>query len=180
MQTGDGDAATLKRWAELAEEPDEIAVYSFEAALAPLVAARLEGAELELDETVERVRALAGRHEVTLAEGAGGLLVPVGRDWTIGDLAARLGLPVLVVARAGLGTVNHTLLTVREARRLGLDVCGVVLNGREDLSSPTNGDLIETFGVPVLARIPWLEGEITPDRLRGLDLDVDVAVECVR
>jgi dethiobiotin synthetase len=181
VQTGDGDAATLKRWAELEEEPEAIAARSFAAALAPLVAARLEGVELELEETIERVRALAARHEVTVVEGAGGLLVPVGRDWTIGDLAVRLGLPVLVVARAGLGTVNHTLLTVAEARRLGLDVRGVVLNGRDDLSSDTNGELIEGFGgVPVLARVPWLDGEITAARLRELDLDVDLAVECVR
>ena len=181
MQTGNGDAATLKELAELAEEPEEIAAFSFEAALAPLVAARLEGVELELGETAERVQELAARHEVTLVEGAGGLLVPVGPDWTIGDLAARLGLPILVVARAGLGTVNHTLLTVAEARRLGLDVRGVVLNGRGDLSSGTNAELIEAFaGAPVVARIPWLEGEITAGRLRELDLNVDVAIECVR
>jgi dethiobiotin synthetase len=181
VQTGDGDAATLKRLAELAEAPDEIAVFSFEAALAPLVAARLEGIELELDETAQRVQALAARHDVTLVEGAGGLLVPVGRDWTIGDLAARLGLPVLVVARAGLGTVNHTLLTVAEARRLGLEVRGVVLNGRGDRSSETNAELVESFaGVSVVARIPWLGGELTPARLRALELDVDLAIECAR
>jgi dethiobiotin synthetase len=181
VETGDGDSATLKELAVLAEEPREIAAFSFEAALAPLVAARLEGVELELEETAERVQVLAARHEVTLVEGAGGLLVPVGRDWTIGDLAARLGLPVLVVARAGLGTVNHTLLTVAEARHLGLDVRGVVLNGPSDLSSGTNAELIEGFaGVPIVARIPWLHGEITAARLRELELDVDVAIGCVR
>jgi dethiobiotin synthetase len=172
VETGEGDAGTLKAWAELDEAPEEIAGFSFSEPLAPLVAARLEGRTLELDEAVARVRELA-RHEVTIVEGAGGLLAPVGPDWTIGDLAAELGLPLVIVARAGLGTVNHTLLTVAEARRLGLEVVGVVLNGRADESTATNPELIESFGdVRVLAEIPWLEGEITAERLRALDLDV--------
>jgi dethiobiotin synthetase len=173
VQTGDGDAANLKAWAELPEPLDEIAPHSFAAPLAPLVAARLEGRKLELDSVAEQVRRLADRHEVTIVEGVGGLLVPVGPDWTIADLAGSLGIPLVIVARAGLGTVNHTLLTVGEARRRGLDVTGVVLNGLADESTATNVELIETFGdVPVLARIPWLDGEITAERLRGLDLDL--------
>lgn len=173
VQTGEGDAETLRRWAELHEEPGEIAPLSFAAPLAPLVAARLEGRELELEEVAERTRKAARRHDVVLVEGAGGLLVPVGPGWTMADLAARLGLPLLVVARAGLGTVNHTLLTVAEARRRGLAVAGVVLNGAVDLSSDTNAELIESFGdVRVLAQIPPLPGEITPERLRRLDLDL--------
>ncbi len=189
VQSGEGDAETLKRWAGLEEEPEEICPFSFAAPLAPLVAARLEGRTLDLDEVCGRVRTLA-RHVVTLVEGAGGLLVPVGPDWTIADLAAALGLPLLIVARAGLGTVNHTLLTLAEARRVGLDVAGVVLNGHgrgsdpnvpgsdpnvtgSDPSVDTNVELIELFGdVPVLARVPWLDGEITSERLRRLDLDL--------
>lgn len=168
----EGDAMLLKRWAGLAEEPEEIAPFAFRAPLAPLVAARLEGRSLKLDEVVARVRALAGRHELVLVEGAGGLLVPVGLAWTIADLAAALGLPLLVVARAGLGTVNHTLLTVAEARRLGLEVAGVVLNGRGDAGAETNAELIESFGgVLVLDRVPWLGGGITPERLGDLPLD---------
>jgi dethiobiotin synthetase len=126
---------------------------------------------LTLEEVDARVRSLAAHREVAIVEGAGGLLVPVGPDWTMADLARSLGLPVLIVARAGLGTVNHTLLTVSEARRNGLDVHGVVLNGRADDSTPTNQELIESFGeVPVLARIPWIEGEFGSDELRRLDL----------
>src|SRR5262249_29531131 len=105
VQTGDGDAAALKTWAGLEEELGEIAPFSFAAPLAPLVAARLEGATLDLDEVLGRIVELAERHEVTIVEGVGGLLVPVGPGWTVADLAAQLALPVLVVARAGLGTV---------------------------------------------------------------------------
>ncbi len=179
VETGDGDAAVLARLAELADGPGEIAPFSFAAPLAPLVAARLEGVELRLGEVAERVRALAQGRELVLVEGVGGLLCPVGPGWTIADLAAELGLPALVVARASLGTINHTLLTVREARRLGLDVTGVVLNGRGDESEATNGELIESFAsVPIVARVPQLEGGPTSERLRALGLDPEPALGC--
>ena len=154
-----GDAMTLLRLSGLDGDPREVCPFSFEPALAPLVAARLQGATLDQEAVVEAVERLAARHELMLVEGAGGLLVPLGEDWTIADLALRLGLPLLVVARAGLGTVNHTLLTVNEARRRGLDVAGVVLNGGRDADDPSVGDnaeLIEAFGdVVVLASTPW-------------------------
>jgi dethiobiotin synthetase len=174
----DGDAMLLKRWVGLSEEPEEIAPYSFAQPLAPLVAARLEGRPLDLEEVGARMRALARRHELCLVEGAGGLVVPMGPGWTVADLAAALALPLLVVARAGLGTVNHTLLTVREARRYGLEVVGVVMNEsapiapEDDPSLATNAELIESLGgVPVLARVPWLGEEIGRERLARLDLD---------
>jgi dethiobiotin synthetase len=177
VQTGEGDAPTLKALVGLEQELDEIAPFSYRAPLAPLVAARLEGRPPGLAEVVDRVRGLSARHELTIVEGVGGLLVPVGDGWTVADLAADLGLPVLVVARAGLGTVNHTLLTLAEARRRGLEIAGVVLNGRRDESSETNPGLIESFGdVPVLARILWLD-EPTSERLLELDLHLDLAKE---
>ncbi len=176
VQTGAGDASTLRELARLDASPEEIALFSFDAPLAPLVAARLEGVELDLGDVASRVP--IGGDAFTIVEGAGGLLCPVGPGWTIADLAGRLQLPLLVVARAGLGTVNHTLLTVREAARRGLEVAGVVLNGSTDESTATNAELIESFaGVRVLGRIPWLEGGPTAERLAELDLDLDLLKE---
>jgi dethiobiotin synthetase len=156
----EGDVMLLRAAAAVADRPEDICPYAFAAPLAPLVAGRLEGRVVERDVVLASVRAIAERHDAVLVEGAGGLVVPVGEDWTIADLAVWLDLPVLVVARAGLGTVNHTLLTVEAARRRGLDVAGVVLNGlREetDGSAGTNPELIEAFGdVSVLAVLPWV------------------------
>lgn len=181
IQTGEGDAETLRRLAELEAEPQEIAPYSFAAPLAPLVSARLEGKTIDVTEVASTTLRLAARHDVALVEGIGGLCVPISEGATVVDLAVALGFPLAIVARAGLGTVNHTLLTVREARRRDLEVAGVVLNGAEDESTATNTELIQAFtGVPVLARVPWLGGAVTSGRLRELDLHLDLAREAAR
>lgn len=132
-------------------------VYAFAAPLAPLVAARAEGRTIELEPILARARELAREHELLLVEGAGGLLVPLAEDLDLADLAVALGLPLVIVARAGLGTVNHTLLTIEAARARGLELAGVVLNGRSDESTAENAALIEAgSGVRVAARVPWL------------------------
>jgi len=132
-------------------------VYAFRAPLAPLVAARAEGRQIELEPILERARELEREHEILLVEGAGGLLVPLSDDLDVAGLATALGLPLVVVARAGLGTVNHTLLTIEAARARGLEVAGVVLNGDGDESTEDNPALIEVrSGARVLARIPRL------------------------
>jgi len=96
--------------------------------LAPSVVARLEGKRIDLRKVFASYKLLVARYDVVLIEGAGGLLVPIKHNYFVADLARDLGLPVLIVARLGLGTINHTLLTVRQARAMGLHVCGIVLN----------------------------------------------------
>jgi dethiobiotin synthetase len=174
----DGDAMLLKRWTRVAESPGEITPFSFAAPLAPSVAAELEHRRIDREELLAYVRAVAARYEAIVVEGAGGLLVPLGDDWTIADLARDLGLPLLVVASAGLGTVNHSALTVRVARELGLEPVGVVLDGPADDSTPANARLIErTAGVPVLGHLPQLDGELTGERLaRAVEDTIDVDV----
>jgi dethiobiotin synthetase len=132
-------------------------VYAFAAPLAPLVAARAEGRTITLEPIVKRAEELAREHEVLLVEGAGGLLVPLADGLDLADLAVALGLPLVVVARSGLGTVNHTLLTIEAARARGLDLAGVILNGKSDESTADNAALIEAgSGVRVLAQVPLL------------------------
>jgi dethiobiotin synthetase len=161
------DVALLKpvQSGALADDPEGDAallgaecVYAFRAPLAPLIAAREERATVELEPILERARRLAAEHELLLVEGAGGLLVPLADGLDVAGLAAALELPLIVVARADLGTVNHTLLTLEAARARGLAVAAVVLNGPEDESSRDNAGMIESRGgVPVLARVPWLD-----------------------
>jgi dethiobiotin synthetase len=171
-----GDAMLLRRWSGVEDTAQEISPHSFAAAFAPAVAAELEGRPVTLANAVAAVRAIAAKHDAVVVEGAGGLMVPLGPDWTVADLAAELGLPVLVVARAGLGTVNHSSLTVHAARSFGLDPVGVVLNGPADESSDRNATMIEQLAsVRVLGHTPQLEGKLTGERVRDLvEHNVDV------
>ena len=129
----------------------------YEAAVAPAVAARLEGApEPGLDRIVAAARDLRAGSDGLLVEGSGGLLVPINERETFAELALALGLPLLIVARPGLGTLNHTALTVEVARARGLAVAGVVVCGTSadpDIAERTN--LIELGRIaPVLGALP--------------------------
>jgi len=154
------DAERLARASDGAEALEIVCPYSLAAPLAPAVAARVEGKEISFARIVDGARALAARHDAILVEGAGGLLVPLTDRETYADLAAALGLPVLVVARAGLGTVNHTALTVEALRRRGLAVAGIVMNRTtpaDDPSVPHNaGEIARLTGIAPAALLPFV------------------------
>ncbi|MEK6607212.1 MAG: dethiobiotin synthase, partial [Myxococcota bacterium] len=122
---------------------------------APAEAAENDGVTIDLDRIVAAFREIAARPGVdfVLVEGAGGLLVPLTPTALMADLAARLGLPLLLVARARLGTINHTLLTVREIERRGLPFAGTVLNLHE-ADTLDHARWIDAFGGRVLGRYP--------------------------
>ena len=109
-------------------------LYRFPLPAAPLVAAEAVQASIDLDLIVKVARAGTSQAEaaLTLVEGAGGWRVPITPAADMGILVRQLGLPVIIVARAGLGTINHTLLTIEAVERDGLPVAGVVLSRRPD------------------------------------------------
>jgi dethiobiotin synthetase len=133
--------------------------YRFAAPAAPLVSAAAEGAVIDPERIRAGFLALRDRYDTVLVEGAGGLLVPIGPRFNMADLALLLGLPLVVVARPGLGTINHTLLTLEAARSRGIEVLGVVLCGwraADDLATLTNPGLLAHLGrVPLLGVLPW-------------------------
>ena len=127
--------------------------------LAPSVAAKLERHRIDLHKVFRNYQLLAAEYAVILVEGAGGLLVPIRDDYYVANLAKALQLPLLVVARLGLGTINHTLLTVRLAQAMGLQVCGIVLNdtvgGKRGIAEQTNiKEVPRLCGVPLLSVVP--------------------------
>jgi dethiobiotin synthetase len=154
------DAERLGVAAGWAEPPEVVCPHSFAAPLAPAVAARLAGRELALGPLVELARAVAGRHAAVLVEGAGGLLAPLTPRESYADLAVALGLPVLVVARAGLGTVSHTALTVEALRARGLRLAGIVLNRAapgDDPSVPHNAaEIARVTGCEPVGPLPFV------------------------
>jgi dethiobiotin synthetase len=153
------DAERLREACGGVEPLAAICPYSLTAPLAPAVAARLEGTRIELPRILEAARALAARHATIVVEGAGGLLVPLTDQETYADLAVALALPVIVVARAGLGTVNHTALTVEALRQRGLAIAGVVLNrttATDDPSVPYNAaEIARITGVRVVGPVAF-------------------------
>lgn len=157
---GDDDRRDVARWTDGA--PTAVGAVLDES-LAPAVAARREGIALDLARLrapVDEVRAVRPDTDLVV-EGAGGLLVELGTDGTTcADLATALDLPLVVVARPGLGTLNHTALTLAEADRRGLPVAGVVVCGfpeEPDLATRTNlAELARLSGGRLAGVVPAL------------------------
>jgi len=139
------DARFLATAASVDDPPALVCPVCLEAPLAPSVAARLEGREISVARIIAAYRELRGRHQRMIVEGAGGLAVPIAGAYLMRDLARELGLPLLIVARPGLGTISHTLLTVEFARAGGLEVLGVLINNyprSPGLAERTNPEVI--------------------------------------
>ncbi len=132
--------------------------YAFRLPASPEVAAAHEGKSIELAPIVDAFHALSRDADVTLVEGAGGLLVPIAPSFLMADLARALSLPIVIVARPSLGTVNHTLLTIEAARARGLTILGVVFSRRAHAAGPdeeTNPEAIRIHGqVQILGTLP--------------------------
>lgn len=139
---------------------DRICPQCFTEPLAPPVAARAAGVEISDELLATGSEWWQSEVDCLLVEGAGGLLSPLSHVQSNADLAARLGFPLLIVARLGLGTINHTLLTVEVAQRRGLNIRGIVLNSAQpstdDESSKSNPDEIaRRCDVPILGVLPY-------------------------
>ncbi len=165
-QTGDDDdAGTVSR---LAAPATVTTLTHYPDPLAPLAAARTAGLPpLSLGRVVEATAELADRHDLVLVEGAGGLLVPMGLEpgseqpWTVADLAVALDAPAVVVVRAGLGTLNHTALTIEALRRREVPACLVIG------CWPRSPQLVHHANLADLARIADLAGTL-PEGAGGL------------
>ncbi|MFH1077486.1 MAG: dethiobiotin synthase [Pseudomonadota bacterium] len=111
-----------------------ISPYTFAYPASPHLAAELEGTTINEDRIIQSYRDLSKHYELLLVEGTGGVMVPLTRDSLFIDIVARLKLPTLIVSLSGLGTINHTLLTIEALRTRDIPILGVVFNltGRED------------------------------------------------
>jgi dethiobiotin synthetase len=152
-----------------------------ESPLAPMAAAEVDGRDIDISGIGRAFSKLSGSYEVLVVEGIGGLMVPIVKDYYALDLAGELGLPLVVVARPGLGTINHVMLTVRCALNAGLTVAGIVINYGQppgnSLAEQTNPKLLSQISpVPLIGIFPHLksreEGEITKAALKNFDLEL--------
>ena len=141
---------------------DAICPYRFSLPLAPSVASRLAGEQIDLKKINSAFQNLSSNHDVVIVEGAGGLLVPITDNYLMSDMARDLGLHLIIVARPDLGTLNHTLLTTESARHRGLKILGIVINKfplTPGIAERTNlGLILEMTGVPIVGVIPFSPG----------------------
>ncbi|MFN8216969.1 MAG: dethiobiotin synthase [Solirubrobacterales bacterium] len=126
-EAGESDHELLRRASGSAQSDAEIAPYRYDPPASPHLAAALAGEAIEPARLREAAASAAAGAEAIVCEGVGGLLVPLAPRYSVRDLAADLGYPLVVAAAPGLGTINHTLLTVEAARAAGLAVAAVVL-----------------------------------------------------
>ena len=152
------DAELLAWGASVNPDEPDIAPYLLKTPIAPCVAASMEGVRIDFGRIRDAFDRLAARHGFVIVEGAGGLMVPLAGGLLMADLVARLDLPVLVVARPNLGTVNHSVLTCYAARQLGLTVKGIIINNypeHPDRAEESAPHLIDSLaGAPLLGVFP--------------------------
>ena len=149
------DAKTLS--SITGQDLDEIVLYRYKNPVAPFVAEEEEGIKIDINKIKKHLAKLKEKYELLIVEGAGGVAVPItkvnGKIYTYLDFAYENNLPTLVVARANLGTINHTYLTVKALKEKNIKILGIVLNGLSDnpsLAEKTNPYIIrEMTGVDI-------------------------------
>ncbi len=156
---------------------EEIAPYRYGPAASPHLAAELAGEEIEREKLLAAARTAAAGADELVCEGVGGLLVPLSSVYSVRDLAVDLGLPLVIAAGPGLGTINHTLLTIEAARGAGLEIAAVVLTpwpGAPTEIERSNRETIASVGeveVEVLPPLDLTEPDswpaLSPQRPRG-------------
>ncbi|CAD6493838.1 MAG: ATP-dependent dethiobiotin synthetase BioD [Candidatus Argoarchaeum ethanivorans] len=151
VETGGGDdAQKLQQAAASTDSIDLVCPYRLKHALAPMIAAELENTTLNIQKIIDCYNRLSSRHEVVVVEGAGGVAVPITQRLLISDLIAMLHIPSIVVGRAGLGTINHTVLTVEHLQHKNIRVIAIVLNG-------SKGDEAEIDNPRVIQQMTTIE-----------------------
>ena len=164
------DHELLASAASAGQAPEDVAPYRFGPPVSPHLAAELAGVTIEPAELVAAARA----HELVVCEGVGGLLVPITPGYLVRDLAVDLALPVVIAARRGLGTINHTLLTVEAARAAGLQVAGVVMTPWPDEPAPmerSNRATVEQLGRVAVSGLPRAMPDTLVEAGRALPVD---------
>ncbi|NIQ03653.1 MAG: dethiobiotin synthase [Nitrospinaceae bacterium] len=177
------DAQFLMRVTGAEGPVDRICPVSLKTPASPWAAARRENRSIEPSFLLEAFQRLADQHPLVLVEGVGGLLVPLRSDYLVSDLARDLGLPLIIVSRITVGTINHTLLTLQAARGAGLEVSGILFN-QSDAAEPNDMEkehlslVADLTSVPVLGIFPYLgpisEASFVPEAIGPVADQIDL------
>ncbi len=161
ISSGDtSDAEYLKHAAQVDDPLNLINPISLRYPLAPSVSARIEGIAIDIASIETKYDTLSKKYGFMIVEGVGGIAVPINDDLLVSHLIHRLNLPILIIALSGLGTINHTVLTVEFARQNNIKIVGIVLNqinaDTTGLVEQTNPEEIERLtNVPIVGNVPY-------------------------
>jgi len=150
------DLALVKELSNISEQ-DLVNDFSFSLAASPHLAAEHDEAKIDIQAIKDRTKSLQNSYDIVIIEGAGGLIVPLTRTYTILDLIKELSVPVLIVSRAGLGTINHTSLTINALKALEIPILGVILNYfKGGAIEEDNKKIISALNnVPIIGIVPF-------------------------
>lgn len=143
----------------------EVVPYVLEDALAPAEASRLAGIEIKENVMVQAGKGMIQKNELTIVEGVGGITAPLTIDYLVKDFFKDLNLPIIIIVRAVLGSVNHAVLTAEYAKNHGLNVLGFIVNAWDEdkVGVLENGNLYyyeKLTGLPILGKLPRLNEEL--------------------
>jgi dethiobiotin synthetase len=156
------------------QEPSAVAPWQFGPAASPHLAAELDGVVLEPSELLDAARRTGALADALVCEGVGGLMVPITPGYLVRDFALDLRMPLVVASRPGLGTINHTLLTLEAARAAGLELLAVVMTPWPDAPSAlerSNRDTVERLGGVPVVTLPQCTPGSLGDAAGSLPLD---------
>ncbi|MCE5194161.1 MAG: dethiobiotin synthase [Nitrospiraceae bacterium] len=174
------DGFFLKEMNIADEDIDLITPYCFEHPLAPMVASSLENKTIDINIIKGSFEKLSDKYDAVIVEGVGGLLVPIKTDYFIADIAKELNLPLVIVARPYLGTINHTMLTINFALNKGLEIAGLIMNNmypyQELIAEKTNPDVVRKMigNIPFMGVLPFLDNISGDEILKAFAENINI------
>ena len=160
--SANSDTKFLMEVSGTTDAEEEVCPLRLKIPASPYQASQIAGTSIQTSTILKQFKVLQSRHNMMLVEGVGGLLVPITARYNVANLAGEIGLPLIIVSRVKVGTLNHTLLTINAARQYGLKIKGIILNKQEnddlDNIEEQQGKLIEKLSdTPIIGTCPYIE-----------------------
>lgn len=176
------DARFLIRGAGVKDNLFLVNPYCLATPVAPAIAAGIENIKIDIGRIKSAYEELSRRHEMLIVEGIGGILVPIYKKYLVTDLIKDLDLPIIIVAKPGLGTINHTLLTISQARRSRIKVLGVIINNYDEatagIAEKMAPEIIENVGkVPILGIVKHVDNPYSEEGFKILVKEIKEKVK---
>ncbi len=160
------DVVYLKKIIDSADDDDLVNPIRLKQPIAPTIAAAKSGIQIDIDKVWKAYEELTNRHDFVVVEGIGGLMVPVDDTLFVADMACKMDLPLVIVSRDYLGTINHTLLTVEYARSRNLRIKGIIINMLKSDDDVVR-EIEKYSSAPILGTIPFKENVSVEDCVYG-------------